>query len=115
MSRPKIEVLLCAVAILIPGAFAKDRTPISIHAKRYAFVPAEITLHQGQAANLLLISDDVPHGLVVKELGIHADLVHGSPVKVTVTPLEIGDFPGTCSRYCGSGHRSMSLTVHVVP
>lgn len=115
MSRLKIGVLLCAAAMLIPAAFAKDRRVIAIHAKRYAFVPSEITLHKGQTANLLLVSDDVPHGLAVKELGIHADLVHGSPVKVAVTPLETGDFDGTCSRFCGSGHRSMALTVHVVP
>lgn len=116
MSRLKSGfLLLCAVVILTPASFAKDRKVITIHAKRYAFVPAEITLHKGQTSNLLLISDDVPHGLAVKELGIHADIVKGSPVKVTVTPLETGDFHGACSRFCGSGHKSMDLTIHVVP
>jgi cytochrome c oxidase subunit 2 len=114
MNRFVSGVLLCA-AVLIPTAFGKERPTCTIHAKKYAFVPAEITLKRGKPATLLLISDDVPHGLAVKALGIRADMIKGAPVEVLVTPPQVGDFQGTCSRYCGAGHSSMSFVVHVVP
>ena len=63
---------------------------------------------------LILISDDVDHGLAVKDLGIRADMPKGKRVEVTVTPDQAGDFKGTCSRFCGAGHGSMKFVVHVV-
>ncbi len=114
MNRFVSGFLLCA-AMLMPSGFGKERPTYTIHAKRYAFVPAEITLKVGKPATLLLVSDDVPHGLAVKALGIRADMVKGASVEVLVTPSQVGDFQGTCSRYCGPGHSSMSFVVHVVP
>jgi cytochrome c oxidase subunit 2 len=91
------------------------QTPtITIHAKRYQFVPADITLTKGETAKLVLISDDVDHGLAVKGLGIRADMPKHKRVEVTVTPETAGDFHGACSRFCGAGHGSMKLVVHVV-
>ncbi len=88
--------------------------PIVIHARRYAFVPAEITLKRGQNALLLLVDDDVPHGLAVPALGIRADMIKGQPVEVSVTPQRTGDFAGNCSRFCGVGHGEMHFIIHVV-
>lgn len=86
---------------------------IEIHARRFDFSPAEITLKKGETATIKLISDDVPHSLVVKELGINKEVSKGHPEEVTVTPDKAGDFHGKCGRFCGSGHGSMGLTVHV--
>jgi cytochrome c oxidase subunit 2 len=86
---------------------------IEIHAKRFDFSPSEITLKKGQATTLKLISDDVTHSLVVKELGINREVSKGHPEEVTVTPDKAGDFHGKCGHFCGSGHGSMTFTVHV--
>ena len=113
-----IHFLLIALAVcLFAGASAQAETKsgITIHAKRYAFEPAEITLKKGQTATLLLVTDDVDHGLAVPGLGIRADIVRGQTSKVTVTPAVTGDFTGTCSRFCGGGHTHMRFVVHVVP
>jgi cytochrome c oxidase subunit II len=87
---------------------------IVIHARKYAFVPNEITLKKDETVTLVLISDDVHHSLALRGLGIRFDIKPGTPTKGVVTPTTVGDFPGACSFFCGSGHRNMELTVHVV-
>ncbi len=113
----------CLIASVFAVAISTNRaqseaTParsIEIHAKQFAFEPAEITLKKGETVKLVLISDDVPHGLAVEGLPIHADMDKGHSMTVIVTPEQVGDFQGRCSKFCGSGHRAMHFTVHVVP
>jgi cytochrome c oxidase subunit 2 len=98
-----------------PGRSEGPRTPqIIVHAKRFAFTPSEITLKKGQTTKLVLISDDVTHGLVVEGLGISAEIHKGRKTVVPVTPQRTGDFAGACSIFCGSGHRDMEFMIHVV-
>jgi cytochrome c oxidase subunit 2 len=87
---------------------------VYVHARKFSFAPAEITLKKGQTIKLVLISDDVTHGLTVSGLNIQAEIVKGHRTEVLVTPTEVGDYPGSCSVYCGSGHRDMEFLVHVV-
>jgi cytochrome c oxidase subunit II len=86
---------------------------IEIHAKRFSFEPAEITVEKGETVTLRLFSDDVPHSLVIKDLGVNREISKGKEQDVTVTPDKVGDFRGKCGRFCGSGHGSMTFTVHV--
>lgn len=114
--RAVIVAALVAAAVSSAFCYAANTKPtITIHAKRYAFIPAEITLKKDETVTLLLISDDVPHGLAVSGLGIRSDMLKGTPTAVTLTPTKTGDFGGVCSRFCGMGHGSMKFTVHVVP
>jgi cytochrome c oxidase subunit 2 len=87
---------------------------IVIHARKYQFVPNAITLKKGETVKLVLISDDVRHSLAVRGLGIRSEIRPGRHIEVIVTPTQVGDFPGACSIYCGSGHRNMEFMVHVV-
>jgi cytochrome c oxidase subunit 2 len=87
---------------------------IEIHAKRFAFVPAEITLQKGQPTTVELISDDVPHSLRVRDLNLSLRTATGKPAETVVTAEQTGDFRGTCGVFCGSGHGKMALVVHVV-
>lgn len=41
---------------------------ITIHARRYEFSPANITLKQGQPVKLVFVSDDITHSLTVTHL-----------------------------------------------
>jgi cytochrome c oxidase subunit 2 len=86
---------------------------IEIHAKRFAFEPAEITVKKGEAVTLILTSDDVPHSLVIDELGVKGSMSKGQKTSVTFTPMKSGTFQGKCGRFCGSGHGSMKMVVHV--
>jgi cytochrome c oxidase subunit II len=86
---------------------------IEIHAKRFSFNPAEITLVKGQAVTLALTADDTTHGLSIPELNINATLDKGKTTRVEVTPSQAGTFNGQCSHFCGVGHGSMLFKVIV--
>ncbi|MES2222708.1 MAG: cupredoxin domain-containing protein [Acidobacteriota bacterium] len=112
-----------AIAILIittawswiPAAAAQTETrTITITARRSIYDPTEITLKKGQPVVLIVKSLDVPHGLLVRELNIDMKVKKGGSSEVQFTPEKAGDFVGHCSVFCGSGHGSMKLTIHVV-
>jgi cytochrome c oxidase subunit II len=87
---------------------------IEIHARRFSFFPAEITIEKGETVTLALTSDDVPHSLLIEGLNINGTMTKGHVTEVTLTPETAGDFKGRCGRFCGSGHGSMLFVVHVV-
>ena len=87
---------------------------IEIHAQRFSFVPAEITINKGETVTLALTSDDVPHSLLVEGLHINSTITKGHITEVNLSPETTGDFKGRCGRFCGSGHGSMLFVIHVV-
>ena len=112
-------LVVLAFAVLLGESASRTQTQppaatIVIHARKFQFVPSAITLKKGETVKLVLISDDVRHGLAVRGLGIRAVIMPGRHIEVIVTPAKVGDFPGACSVYCGSGHRDMEFMVHVV-
>jgi len=87
---------------------------ITVTAKRFSFDPSDLTLKKGQPVVLVLNSADVPHGLRFRELNVEVKAGKGGTGEVQFTPQKTGDFVGHCSIFCGSGHGSMKLTLHVV-
>jgi cytochrome c oxidase subunit 2 len=87
---------------------------IEVTAKRFAFEPADITLKKGQPAVIVLKSVDVPHGLRFRDLNVAVRVGAGGTATVQFTPQKTGDFVGHCYVFCGSGHGSMALTMHVI-
>lgn len=113
-----VNVLIAAMAvIMLPtmNGYAGGKVPvITIHAKRYEFVPAEITITAGEPVKLVFIADDVAHGMSVDGLLSDLNIDPGKPTAVVITPSKIGDFAGECSRYCGAGHERMKFVIHVL-
>jgi cytochrome c oxidase subunit 2 len=87
---------------------------IEVIAKRFAFEPTDITLKKGEPVVLVLRSVDVPHGLRFRELNVDVRAGKGGSSEVHFTPNQTGSFVGHCSVFCGMGHGSMSLKLHVV-
>jgi len=87
---------------------------IEVTAKRFSYQPGTITVKKGEPVELVLKSEDVPHGLKFRELGVEVKAGKGKTGEVEFTPEKIGDFVGHCSVFCGVGHGSMQLTLHVV-
>jgi cytochrome c oxidase subunit II len=109
-------ILLSFFALLFFSSPAQTQKPtrvIEVHAHRYAFEPSSITVHQGETIELRLISDDVPHSLLIKALGIDEAASKSHPGDITFKAIQAGDFEGRCGRFCGSGHGHMHFTVHV--
>jgi cytochrome c oxidase subunit 2 len=94
-----------------PAPDAPRRVEVSV--KKFAYTPAEITLKKGEPVVLVLTTEDVSHGLKFKELDLNTKIEKGKPAELAFTPDKTGDFVGHCSVFCGSGHGSMTLTLHV--
>ncbi|MFZ0519355.1 MAG: cupredoxin domain-containing protein [Acidobacteriaceae bacterium] len=96
-----------------PAAATPLRT-ITIEAKKYEFIPAEVTLKIDQTVKLELTSEDVEHSLEVRGLGINSVMKKGEVTEINVTPTKVGNFKGKCGKFCGFGHGKMHFMVHVV-
>ena len=110
-------VALAGFAVARTNHAAKaDQIPqtITIRASRFAFEPNEITVKKGEQVKVIIESEDVGHGLVVEGLGIRTEVRKGQAATISFTPETAGTFEGKCAHFCGSGHGSMTLTVHVV-
>lgn len=107
--------VMVTAAFMAPKARAQAAAPrrIVIVAKRFSFDPGEITLKKGQPVVLVLKSADVAHGLRFREFNVNVKVKAGGTAEVQFTPDKTGDFIGHCSTFCGSGHGSMSLKLHV--
>jgi cytochrome c oxidase subunit II len=93
---------------------AHDPQTITIRASRFAFEPNEITVKKGSPVKVIIQSEDVSHGLVIDDLGIRAEVKKGQSATIGFTPEATGTFDGKCAHFCGSGHGTMTLTIHVV-
>lgn len=109
---------LVVLAAVVAGASSRARAEegprvIAITAKRFEFVPNEITLRKGETVKLQLRSEDVTHGLFVRPLGIDTNITPGGTTEVTVTPQVAGRYRAICDHFCGAGHGGMKLTIVV--
>jgi cytochrome c oxidase subunit 2 len=114
--------MVCSiVALLFLAAFNADAARknaepqvVEIHANKFAYTPSEVTLVKGETYRLHLTSDDVLHSLRIKALNANWEMKAGEFDDVSFTPEQVGNFTADCGRYCGKGHKTMSMTVHVV-
>ena len=107
---------LTTAALITPSAGAQTAAPrrIDIIAKRFSYDPGEITLKKGQPVVLVLKSADVAHGLRFRDFSVNVKVKAGGTEEVQFTPDKTGDFVGHCAVFCGSGHGSMTIKLHVV-
>jgi cytochrome c oxidase subunit II len=107
--------ILITSALSGPLVWAHDAPRrIEITAKRFAFDPGEITLKKGEPVVLVIKSADVAHGLRIRELNVDVKVSAGGTTEVQLTPEKTGNFTGHCAVFCGAGHNSMTLKLHVV-
>jgi len=120
MRKSALQVVLF-VGILITSVLSGPLTwaheaprRIEITAKRFAFDPGEITLKKGEPVVLVIRSADVAHGLRIREMNVDVKVSAGGTAEVQLTPERTGNFTGHCAVFCGAGHNSMTLKLHVV-
>ncbi|HEY5330200.1 MAG TPA: cupredoxin domain-containing protein [Acidobacteriaceae bacterium] len=106
-------LLLCSVREARPAHAAQAPRRIEVTAKRFEYIPAEITVKKGEPVVLVLHSTDVAHGIKFADLGLKADIGTAGTTELAFTPDKVGTFVGHCSHFCGSGHGTMILTLHV--
>jgi cytochrome c oxidase subunit 2 len=107
--------ILSVSSFVAPGFASTSDIPVTINvsARRFSYEPAQITVKKGEPVVIKLTTQDVAHGLKFKELNLNTKIEKGKTAELAFTPTQTGDFVGHCSVFCGSGHGSMTLTLHV--
>jgi cytochrome c oxidase subunit II len=112
-------VLVLAIAALfgspVKTKAAEEPKVIEITAKRFGFTPDNVTLKKGEPVVLRLNSQDVTHGLFVRELKLDELIEPGKAVDINVVPQKAGTFTAICHHFCGAGHGNMKMSFTVVP
>jgi cytochrome c oxidase subunit 2 len=114
--RRRILGVLAGVALAaygIAGAQPKERV-IRITARKFAFLPGEITLKKGEPVTLEFVTADVVMGFNAPDFKLRADILPGETARVRFTPDKTGTFTFLCDIFCGDGHEGMSGTLKVL-
>lgn len=115
--KSSTAALSLAVALLFCATFAsqaQSSKTITITASKFKFEPNEITVKKGEEVTLVLQALDATHGLAIKDFGVKTEVKKGESIEVKFTPETVGTFEGKCAHFCGKGHGSMKMTIHVV-
>ena len=81
---------------------------VRITAKKFEFMPHEVTLKQGVPVVLELVTADVVMGFNAPDFGVRADLLPGKVAQLRILPKTPGTFEYLCDIFCGQGHEEMS-------
>lgn len=80
---------------------------IKVIARRFEFVPKTINVKKGERVRLAVTSEDVDHGIAIKEFGVDV-IVRAQETKIIELRADkAGRFDVTCSVFCGDGHPDM--------
>ena len=81
---------------------------VPVVARRFVFLPAEITLQLGEPVVIELTAPEVVMGFHVPDLNLRAVIVPGTPVRLRFLPERAGRFVFVCDVFCGDGHENMA-------
>jgi cytochrome c oxidase subunit II len=111
----RIALLSCVVSLSLPIVQAAEPVQVvKISAKRYEFIPSEITLKKGVPVVLQISTADRSHGFYAPDLNLRADIRPGKTTELKFSPIRTGNFDFFCDIFCGSGHESMLGKIKVV-
>ncbi len=110
------KVKAAETAVLQPsGSISNGVRVVEVKAKKYAFMPGEIVVNQGEKVRFDLSTEDVTHGIQLKEFKVDQRIEPGKPVSVEFTADKAGTYTFHCSVFCGLGHMGMRGKLVVLP
>ena len=80
---------------------------IPIVARKFVFLPSEVTLKRGEPVVFEFTSPEVVMGFYAPDLNLRSLIVPGQTARLAYTPDKAGTFPFICDVFCGDGHESM--------
>ena len=96
-----------------PEKYLAKIKEIAVTSKRYEFIPAQIKVKEGDIVRLTLTSEDVRHGLAIKDYDVNVVVDKGERKTVEFLADKKGTFEFHCSVRCGQGHGRMLGTLIV--
>jgi cytochrome c oxidase subunit 2 len=121
MSHTRRQIAIAAVAgFIISASFSGLATArylqaneapqpheIKMIARKFVFVPNSITVQKGELVRLVITSEDVDHGIAIKEFDVDQIIKAKQTKVVEFTADKEGKFEFFCSVFCGDGHPDM--------
>jgi len=96
------------------SAWSADQAKIiKISAKRFEFIPNQITLKKGTPVVFQITTQDRSHGFVIDGLNLRTDVEPGKVAELRVDPQKAGQYDFYCDVFCGSGHDGMTGKITV--
>ena len=81
---------------------------IPVVARKFVFIPNEITVNKGESVVLEFTAPEVAMGFYAPDLGLRALIVPGEVARVPFTADKAGRFDFLCDVFCGDGHEGMN-------
>jgi heme/copper-type cytochrome/quinol oxidase subunit 2 len=100
------------------GSQPPQQTPhheFVVRARRYAFEPARLEVHQGDLVRITLRTEDIPHSFVIDALRISRRATRERSVTFELLADRVGAFPYYCSLTLEDGCRNMTGQLVVLP
>jgi cytochrome c oxidase subunit 2 len=89
---------------------------VEMTAKRFAFLPEQVDVVEGDEVTINVRSADGTHGFEIGKLKVKQTIPRGGEVvTLTFTAPAAGRYVITCSEYCGRGHDDMKSVLVVAP
>ena len=86
---------------------------IDLVAKKWEWVPAAITVNEGDTVILNITSIDVEHGISLPQFDVDESFGPGDNVLVEFVANKKGIYRFRCNVYCGAGHSDMDGTLTI--
>ena len=113
----KRRLVAAGLAAAALGTFFRAQAQekvIRVVAKKFEFVPAEITLQKGVPVILEFAAPEVAMGFSAPDFKVDVEIPPEKPVRVRLVPDKTGTFEFICDVFCGEGHEDMGGKIHVV-
>jgi cytochrome c oxidase subunit 2 len=112
--------VLAAVAVAAAPALTRAEAPapravtVEMTAKRFAFLPEQVEVVEGDEVTINVRSADGTHGIEIEKLKVKKAIPRGGEiVTLSFTAPAPGRYVIKCSEYCGRGHDDMKSVVVV--
>ena len=106
---------LSALSGAVPRSQQTPHHDFTVVARRYAFEPPRLEVHQNDLVRITLRSEDIPHSFVIDSLRIVKKVTSGQDVTFEFLADRTGEFPYYCNLTIEEGCRHMSGRLVVRP
>ena len=113
-----IAAILGATLVFCGTSSPQQPSPhhtFAVAARRYAFEPATLEVHQGDLVQITLRTQDIPHSFVIDALRVARRATADHPVTFEMFVDQAGVFPFYCNLSLEDGCREMRGRLVVAP